>query len=111
MPPLRPSLDSSPTSKLPKRPIPPKTLIPYGELPMSPYIVLVTALSFLNNAAPADTDSMLGDGCAGEDLGTDGLSWQHRELRELRKEMVRVKDALMKVKKGVLDLESPSHKL
>jgi hypothetical protein len=39
------------------------------------------------------------------------LSWQDKELRELRKEMARVKDALMKMKKGMLDLESPSHKL
>jgi hypothetical protein len=103
MPPLRASLDSSPTSKLPNRPIAPKTLIPYGELPISPYIVLVAGISFLNNAAPADADSMLGDGCAGDDLD--------KELRELREEMERVKDALMKMKKGVLDLENPSHKL
>jgi hypothetical protein len=110
MPPLRPSLDSSATSKLPNRPIPPKTL-PYGELPISPYIVLLAGLSLLNNAAPADADSMLGDGCVGDDSGKDGLSWQDKELRELRKEMVRAKDALMKMKKGVLDFESPSHKL
>jgi hypothetical protein len=91
----------------------PKTLVPYGELPISPYIVLMTGLSLLKNAAPvdADSDSMLGDGCAGDDLGKDGLLWQDKELRELREEMARVKDALMKMKKGVLDLESPSHKL
>jgi hypothetical protein len=113
MPPLRPSLDSSATSKLPNRPMSPKTLVPYGELPISPYIVLMTGLSLLKNAAPvdADSDSMLGDGCAGDDLGKDGLLWQDKELRELREEMARVKDALMKMKKGVLDLESPSHKL